>query len=112
MAKHYFTSNELALAKAMHDAGYCLENDELGPWGRTRGKVISFDISDIEIDPETFNYFNLEGEKREELEDEGYIYASDMEGYGINVADWINKDEVVVFNTDVSQSRSNFLSWE
>ena len=50
MAKHYFTTNEFELAKAMFEDRIPLEMKGFGGFGEKTGEVISFDNDDAEFD--------------------------------------------------------------
>ena len=113
MAK-YFTVDEFELAKEFFKE-YPIYCDGLGPWGEKTGDVISIgnEDNDAYLDIESFNYFGLEGNKLEELKDEPNWYISDLESiFDINIKDFVDPDELVVFNCRTSQACSNCLTWE
>lgn len=54
MAKHFFKHEEYDLARALFDEGVTLYAYGLGPFGEHKGRVISFDVADVDIDEEEF----------------------------------------------------------
>jgi hypothetical protein len=54
MDRHFFKYEEYDLAVALFKAGVSLYAYGLGPFGEHKGRVISFDVADIEIDEEEF----------------------------------------------------------
>lgn len=115
MAQHYFTIDELALAKEMNK-DYTLKCDGLGAWGEKTGTVydIGNDNDNAELDPELFNDFFIDDDnKLEELHDQNSWYISELvESFNVNIKDFVNPDELVIFNCRASQSEQNCLSWE
>lgn len=82
MDRHFFKIEEYDLARALFDAGVSLYAYGLGPFGEHKGRVISFDVADVEIDEEEFE-----------------CTAEDL-------------CRPVVFNRDVGQGTCNALEWE
>lgn len=82
MNRHFFNIEEYDLARALFDAGVSLYAYGLGAFGEHKGRVISFDEADVEIDEEEFG-----------------CTAEDL-------------CRPVVFNRDVGQGTCNALEWE
>lgn len=82
MDRHFFKHEEYDLARALFDAGVSLYAYGLGPFGEHKGRVISFDEADVEIDEEEFG-----------------CTAEDL-------------TRPVVFNRDVGQGTCNTIEWE
>lgn len=83
--KYYFKYKDYDLAKAYFEDGNTIYCDDLGPFGGRRGEVISFEVSDVELD-------------EDDAEENGYT-AEDL-------------DRPVVFDRDVSQLSTNTLEWD
>lgn len=115
MAQHYFTIDELELAKEMNK-DYNLKCDGLGAWGEKTGKVydIGNENDNAELDPELFNDFFIDDDnKLEALHEQNSWYISELvETFDINIKDFVNPDELVIFNCRASQSEQNCLTWE
>lgn len=119
MAKHYFTTNEFELVKAMHADGITLEMKGFGGFGEKTGEVISFDNDDAEFDAsflrEQFedDYEKLSDDDKEFLDDYNsvsYSSASDMFPDLDNSYDL--DSGIVVFDTEIGQCTQNFLQWD
>lgn len=82
MDRHFFKIEEYDLARTLFDAGVSLYAYGLGPFGEQKGRVISFDVADVEIDEEEFE-----------------CTAEDL-------------CRPVVFDCDVGQGTCNALEWE
>ena len=54
MDRHFFNPEEYDLAIALFNAGVSLYAYGLGAFGEEKGRVISFDTADVEIDEEEF----------------------------------------------------------
>ena len=54
MDRHFFNFEEYDLAQALFDEGVSLYAYGLGCFGEKKGRVISFDTADVEIDEEEF----------------------------------------------------------
>ena len=83
--KYYFKYKDYDLAKAYFEDGNTIYCDDLGPFGGKRGEVISFDVSDVELD-------------EDDAEENGYT-AEDL-------------DRPVVFDRNVSQLSTNTIEWD
>ena len=82
MDRHFFNFEEYDLAQALFDEGVSLYAYGLGCFGEKKGRVISFDTADVEIDEEEFG-----------------CTAEDL-------------CRPVVFNCDVGQGTCNAVEWE
>ena len=82
MDRHFFNPEEYDLARALFDAGVSLYAYGLGAFGEKKGRVISFDTADVEIDEEEFE-----------------CTAEDL-------------CRPVVFDRDVGQGTCNAIEWE
>lgn len=82
MDRHFFKIEEYDLARALFDEGFSLYAYGLGAFGEKKGRVISFDTADVEIDEEEFE-----------------CTAEDL-------------TRPVVFNCDVGQGTCNAIEWE
>ena len=82
MDRHFFNFEEYDLAQALFDEGVSLYAYGLGCFGEKKGRVISFDTADVEIDEEEFG-----------------CTAEDL-------------CRPVVFNCDVGQGTCNAIEWE
>lgn len=82
MNRHFFNPEEYDLACALFNAGVSLYAYGLGAFGEEKGRVISFDTADVEIDEEEFA-----------------CTAEDMR-------------RPVVFDRDVGQGTCNAIEWE
>lgn len=82
MDRHFFKIEEYDLARALFDEGFSLYAYGLGAFGEKKGRVISFDTADVEIDEEEFE-----------------CTAEDL-------------TRPVVFDRDVGQGTCNAIEWE
>lgn len=82
MDRHFFKIEEYDLARALFDEGFSLYAYGLGAFGEKKGRVISFDTADVEIDEEEFE-----------------CTAEDL-------------CRPVVFDRDVGQGTCNAIEWE
>lgn len=117
MAKHYFTINEFELLKELNKE-YDVEMKGLGPFGEDTGSIESFDLDDATFDTDYLRdsyqdeIENLTDEQKEDLEDNSYLYYSDVKEMFPDIDDSWDLGQVVVFNTDVGQCEQNFLQWD
>ena len=117
MAKHYFTINEFELLKEFNKE-YDVEMKGLGPFGEDTGRIESFDLDDAEFDTDFLRdsykeeIEKLTEDQQSDLEDNSYLYYSDVKEMFPDIDDNWDLGQVVVFNTDVGQCSQNFLQWE
>lgn len=114
MAKHYFTINEFELLKEFNKE-YDVEMKGLGPFGEDTGRIESFDLDDATFDTDFLREEgteNLTDEQKEELEENSYLYYSDVKEMFPDIDDSWDLGQVVVFNTDIGQCSQNFLQWD
>ena len=114
MAKHYFTINEFELLKELNKE-YDVEIKGLGPFGEETGSIESFDLSDATFDTDYLREEgteNLTDQQKEELEDNSYLYYSDVKEMFPDIASSWDLGQIVVFDTDVGQCSQNFLQWD
>lgn len=53
-SRHFFKHEEYDLARSLFNEGVTLYAYGLGPFGEHKGRVISFDVADVEIDEDEF----------------------------------------------------------
>ena len=117
MAKHYFTINEFELLQEFNKE-YDVTMDGLGPFGEKAGSIESFDLDDATFDTDFLRdsyqdeIDNLTDEQKEDLEDNSYLYYSDVKEMFPDIDDNWDLGQVVVFDTDVGQCSQNFLQWD
>lgn len=114
MAKHYFTINEFELLKEFNKE-YDVEMKGLGPFGEDTGSIESFDLDDATFDTDFLREEgteNLTDEQKEELEENSYLYYSDVKEMFPDIDSSWDLGQIVVFDTDVGQCSQNFLQWD
>lgn len=119
MAKHYFTTNEFELVKAMHEDGITLEMEGFGGFGEKTGEVISFDKEDAEFDSEFLceqfedDYEKLSDDDKEFLDEYNSVsYSSASEMFPSLDYSYDLNDGIVVFDEEIGQCTQNFLQWD
>lgn len=79
-SKHFFTTKEYDLARSLFDEGVNLYAYGLGPFGEHKGRVISFDVADVEIDEDEYG-------KAEDM-DRPIVFDRDVGQGTCNAIEW------------------------
>lgn len=79
-SRHFFKTEEYDLARSLFKAGVTLFAYGLGPFGEHKGRVISFDVADVEIDEDEFG-------KAEDM-DRPVVFDRDVGQGTCNAIEW------------------------